>query len=303
MSVIKKELLNKVLADLKLTNNQVIEEGFFNRLGNKIAGAGSSALNAVKNMGQAGMAAPANAVRAVSNAASNAFQTDRAIINAGLLFKDKNGNFLGVSNIDPKSKEGSFLTQQYINNGYTPAEPADRQVALQKGITVHRPKKMFGNLKKTTVDSLETLKNLTSQLEKQVAGKPLFTDQDANQLYQQLVQFIKQSITKATNEMAPGPENKDNLTAPAAGVGAGAPAAASVKKTPPWRDAKGKFVPLTPEQVATLSKQAQAQYNKALATSNNIKVTRKQVGGAIPAATVQPNKEVPRPQNPTFTVN
>ena len=162
---------------------------------------------------------------------------------------------------------------------------------------------MFGNLKKTTVDSLETLKNLTSQLEKQVAGKPLFTDQDANQLYQQLVQFIKQSITKATNEMAPGPENKDNLTAPAAGVGAGAPAAASVKKTPPWRDAKGKFVPLTPEQVATLSKQAQAQYNKALATSNNIKVTRKQVGGAIPAATVQPNKEVPRPQNPTFTVN
>jgi len=241
MVIIKKELLDKILADLNLTSKQVIEEGMWDRFKTGVSTTASNIGQGIKNLAQAGAAAPANVGRTVSNAVGNAFQTDAAIIQAGLLFKDKNGNFVGVANVDPKSKEGQFLNYQYTQAGYTPADGTDRMAASRQKITVHRPENMVNkNLKLTTTQALEQLKNLTGQLEKTVASKPVFTDQDANALYTQLVQFIKNSITTAQGNLYGNDPNNVIAQAPAKKPRAKKPAPPKPKKLPTTIPVTGK---------------------------------------------------------------
>ena len=112
-----------------------------------------------------------------------------------------NGTYVGIKGIDPNDATGQYLTRQYIAAKYTPATEEDRRIAKQKGIQVHTPQQMVGNLKATTVQAMEQLKTLANQLERQASAKPTMTSQEATVLYQQLNNFIINSIKTAQGVM------------------------------------------------------------------------------------------------------
>lgn len=200
----KKAVLDKVLNELNLTNTTLLEAGFFSRVGNSIASAGSKVANAVGNAATTVGAAPANVARAVANTAANSLQTNSAIINGGSLFVGPDGKFVGLKGIDPNSPTGKYLAQQYTNAGYKPASAEDRLRASTQPLQVISPQQMTGNLKATTIDAIEQLKTLASQMEKQISSKQTLTSQEAATLYQQLTNFIVTNIRKAQSNMAPG---------------------------------------------------------------------------------------------------
>lgn len=203
--IIDKKLLERVLVDLNLTQEQIINEaGFLNRLGNRIKTAASNAGSVIGNAATNVAAAPANAISNVTKAAGNLLQTDKAIINGGALFVKPDGTFVGLKGIDPNSETGQYLTKQYITAGYKPADANDRLKASTQKIEVHSPQQMTGNLKATTTQAMEQLKNLASQLEAQVASKSTISSQEAGGIFKQLNSFIINSIKAAQSAMAPG---------------------------------------------------------------------------------------------------
>lgn len=190
---IKQELVNKVLADLGLTKEQVLEEGLMD----KMRAAGSRLKTAMGNGISAAGAAPANVARNVSNSVANTLQTDKAIINGGVLFTKPDGGFVGLKGIDPNSETAKYLIDQYQRAGYKLATPEDRMRANTQKIEVATPQQMTGNLKATTEKSLKDLANLASSLDAQIAAKQTVTSQEAGGVWKALNNFIVNGIKQA----------------------------------------------------------------------------------------------------------
>lgn len=221
---IKQELVNKVLADLGLTKEQVLEEGLMD----KMRAAGSRLKNAVGNGISAAGAAPANVARNVSNSVANTLQTDKAIINGGVLFVKPDGGFVGLKGIDPNSETAKYLIDQYQRAGYKLAGPEDRMKANTQKIEVATPQQMTGNLKDTTEKSLKDLAQLASSLDAQIAAKQTVTSQEAGGVWKALNNFIVNGIKQA--QAAVGGRQEP---APAAQPAAEQPAQAPVTQQAP----------------------------------------------------------------------
>jgi hypothetical protein len=190
---IKQELVKKVLADLGLTKEQILEEGLMD----KMRAAGSRLKTAVGNGISTVGAVPANAARNVSNSIANTLQTDKAIINNGVLFVKPGGGFVGLKGIDPNSETSKYLIDQYQRSGYRLAGPEDRMKANTQKIEVVTPQQMTGNLKDTTEKSLRDLAQLASSLDAQIAAKQTVTSQEAGGVWKALNNFIVNGIKQA----------------------------------------------------------------------------------------------------------
>lgn len=198
MAEFKNQILDKVLLELGLDKNQVIDEGLMD----KLKAFGSNVKDAVGNRASNVAAVPANVVRDVSNTVANRLQTDKAIINGGvLLVAPENGGFVGLKGVVPGSEQANYLLKQYQKKGYTPATPEQRMTANTQKITVHTPQQATGNLKPAVTKSLTDMENTVNDLQNQVAAKPIVTSDEAGGIFKQLVTGVKAGIQKAQSTM------------------------------------------------------------------------------------------------------
>ena len=146
MASIKKKTIDKILLELNLTAEQVIEEAFFDNFKNKFTRKTPPATK---------------------------YQLTNSI----------------PSSINP--------TRQPKQKKSTPAAAA----APQPTATQQKP---AGDLKATTVQTIDQLKGLANSLEQQAAAMPTINTQQASRLYQQLTSFLVDGIKKAQSAMVPG---------------------------------------------------------------------------------------------------
>ena len=176
MASIKKKTLDKILLELNLTSEQIVEEGFIDSFKNKFSRKKS----------------PAPAWNKPAPTASNAaYAADSAY----------------DSLLRPKYK--------YKPTKMNP-DPAAAQAPGTAPASVTPP----GDLKATTVKTIEQLKGLANSLEQQAAAMPTINTQQASRLYQQLTSFLVDGIKKAQSAMVPGtaglgPRAEDLPQAPA----------------------------------------------------------------------------------------
>ena len=112
------------------------------------------------------------------------------------VFKDKNGNFVEVPDVEPNSKQQQDIIRQYLHLGYTQAQPAE---AMGHPVTTHSATEgtTEKNLKNIVASSMTDIKNTAAQAEKQVAAMPTVTSQDAGGIFNQFTNKLLASARQA----------------------------------------------------------------------------------------------------------
>ena len=159
-----------------------------------------------------------------------------------------------------------------VGSSVNPARQPKPQPAPKAGAAATTPapasptqQKPAGDLKATTVQTIDQLKGLANSLEQQAAAMPTINTQQASRLYQQLTSFLVDGIKKAQSAMVPG----------TAGVG---PRAENLPQAPEG---------ITQPDGTQLPSSIAPQTNPGLAP---------QTAATVPtAATAQPNAATPEP--------
>lgn len=186
---ISPKLLNKVLADLNLTQQQALEEGLI--LDRLKKGAGNVARRA------AGAAAVpiANAAQKIANRGNKQVDNEVAA-NGVLLVAPNNGGFVGIKDLDPNADNTNILNV-YAKQGYTAATPQQRKQAMGQPITIIASERAEGNLKDTTLQSLADIGKLVQTQSSELNKKPVVTSTDSANVYANINQTVKKGIVNA----------------------------------------------------------------------------------------------------------
>ena len=197
MGTIKKKTLDKVLSDLNLTSEQVIEEALMDTIKNaagRIFKKPATAAGPLK-LTAPGAGTSLTAAPAKSGPAINPADPIKPL------------NLTAGSGKDQKFKTGSATEAPAQVVPTTQAQPAAGQP---------------GDLKATTVQTIDQLKTLAGSLENQAAALPTINTQQASRLYQQLTSFLVNGIKKAQSAMIPGTAGvgprAENLPAAPSGI-------------------------------------------------------------------------------------
>ena len=231
MSPVNKKILDKVLLDLNITPEQILEEGLFTGLGTKIANMG----RAVGRGAVAPVRGAVNAAGSISNTMGQALQTKDAIVKTGLLFKGPKGDFIGISGIDPNSKQAEYFTKQQGLKGYAPADANDRIKAMASPVNIQRGNDITANLKVITVQAMKDIATVAQKLQAEASSKQTLSSPEAGGMYKQLNQAIMQGI-KAAQDLVGGQQAPAPGLVPLALPVPPAPRIASVawQSLPPW---------------------------------------------------------------------
>ena len=188
---IKKQLLTRILEDLNITPESIMEAGLMSKLG-------TWAGNAVKGIGNTASGV-ANTTRNASNTVGDTLQTDNAIIKTGLLFTDPNapGKYIGIKGIKPGTPQADYFIKQYERQGYKPATADDRIAAMGKPITIHSTKDIVANLKDITANTLKNVATTADKLATDAERKDTISSPEAGGMYQQVQQQLVNGIHQA----------------------------------------------------------------------------------------------------------
>ena len=191
---LKPEILNKVLADLNLTPEQMLEEGFMDTIKNSLM----PNRNADQKIGDV-----MNPIAMGASGATGAANPNEP----GIMLKDPQGKFIKITGVQPNSKQYFDIMRQYQSQGYTGVKPGE---ADGKPFETHAASEgnIQGNLKQIVASTMTDLKNTAGELETKAASMPTITSQDAGGMFNQFNNKLLAGARKAqafAGKQAPHP--------------------------------------------------------------------------------------------------